>query len=110
MDRAKLIKEYLPMSETAYYMLLALDEPRHGYGMMRYVEALTKGRIKLGAGTIYGTLTRMEGDGLIVCVAEQDRRKIYRITAAGDEVLRAERRRIEELHYNGNAVRGKIDG
>lgn len=110
MDIKKRKAEYLPMSETAYYMLLSLDEPRHGYGLMQYVEALTKGRIKLGAGTVYGTLTRMEGDGLIACVTEQDRRKIYRITPVGDEVLRAERMRIQELYDNGNAVRGKIDG
>ncbi len=108
MDIARLKSEYLPMSETAYYMLLSLGEVRHGYGIMQHVEDLTCGRIRLGAGTVYGTLSRMEKDGLIASVAEVERRKLYRITPAGNELLRAETGRIKELHENGIKVRGDL--
>ena len=105
MGNAKLRMEYLPMSETAYYMLLSLKDVRHGYGIMQHVEELTRGRIRLGAGTVYGTLSRMEKDGLIRAVAEQDRRKLYQITGQGSELLRAELGRIQELYENGRKVR-----
>jgi DNA-binding PadR family transcriptional regulator len=108
MDIPRLKKEYLPMSETAYYMLLSLGEVRHGYGIMQHVEELTAGRIRLGAGTVYGTLSRMEKDGLISAVAEVERRKLYRITGAGNELLKAEAARIQELHENGKRVRGDL--
>lgn len=108
MDIGKLKNEYLPMSETAYYMLLSLSEVRHGYGIMQHVEELTDKRIRLGAGTVYGTLSRMEKDGLIRAMAEQDRRKLYQITPIGVELLKAEAARIRELYENGKKVRGDI--
>ena len=56
---AKSIESYLPLSETALYILMSLNVPRHGYGIIKYVEHLTKGRIKLGSGTVYTTLGKM---------------------------------------------------
>jgi DNA-binding PadR family transcriptional regulator len=100
MEIGRLKKEYLPMTETAFYMLLSLSETRHGYGIMQHVEELTAGRIRLGAGTVYGTLSRMEKDGLIGAVQEVERRKLYRITPLGNELLKAEAGRIKELHEN----------
>lgn len=108
MDITKLKKEYLPMSETAFYMLLSLGETRHGYGIMQHVEELTNRRIKLGAGTVYGTLSRMEKDGLIRAVAEVERRKLYQITPMGVELLKAEAGRIRELYENGRKVRSDL--
>ena len=108
MDIARLKNEYLPMSETAFYMLLSLNEVRHGYGIMQHVEELTGRRIRLGAGTVYGTLSRMEKDGLIRAVAEVERRKLYQITPAGVELLKAEASRIRELYENGRKVRSDI--
>lgn len=64
-DREKLLKSFLPMTETAFYILLSLSEPRHGYAITKFVSDLTEGRIKLGSGTIYGTLTKMQKEGLI---------------------------------------------
>lgn len=106
----QLKKEYLPMSETAFYMLLSLSEARHGYGIMQHVEELTGGRVRLGAGTVYGTLQRMEKDGLIGAVAEMERRKLYGITPAGNELLKAEAARIRELYENVKRVRRDIYG
>jgi DNA-binding PadR family transcriptional regulator len=108
MDNSRLKTEYLPMSETAFYMLLSLGETRHGYGIMQQVEELTNKRIRLGAGTVYGTLSRMEKDGLIQCVAEQDRRKLFHITPSGEDLLKAEAARIKELYENGRKVRRDI--
>lgn len=106
MDDERLKKEYLPMTETAYYILLSLNEQRHGYGIMQHVEKITNGRIKLGAGTMYGTLSKMEKDTLISPVAEQDRRKIYKLNNRGSRLLELEIARLEELLQNGKAEMG----
>ena len=98
----KIKKLYMPMSETMYYILLALVEPRHGYGTMQYVEEITNERIILGAGTIYNSLAKLKKDALIELLAESDRRKIYMITDVGLELLQAEVTRQEELVQNGH--------
>jgi DNA-binding PadR family transcriptional regulator len=98
------LKRYLPMSETMFYILLSLREARHGYGIMQHVKELTRGRIVLGAGTVYSSLDKLAGDGLITPVAEEDRRKIYVITPNGRSVLRAEAARIAELHQNSEGL------
>lgn len=106
----QLYANYLPMSETAYYILLSLMEVRHGYGIMQDVGELTDGRIQLGAGTVYGSLSRMEKDGLITVVLEENRRKSYLITDNGKRVLKQEIIRIKELYHNTSKVEGKLDG
>lgn len=90
------------MTETAYYILLALKEERHGYGILGHVEKITNGRVILGAGTIYGTLSKMEKDLLITTVSEYDRRKTYVITDMGFEILSIEIARLKELVKNGS--------
>ena len=62
---AKKIEAYTPLSETAYYILLSLNEPRHGYGIIKYVEELTNQRIILGSGTVYTTLGKMSKNNFI---------------------------------------------
>ena len=91
-------KKLLPMSETMYYILYSLQEERHGYGIMQYVKDLTGGRVVLGAGTIYQSLSKLEHDGLAAPAQETGRRKEYRITDTGREILRLESRRICELY------------
>lgn len=88
------------MTETAFYILLSLVSPKHGYAIIDHVEKLTKKRISLGPGTIYGTLSKMKKDGLIENVKEESNRKIYRITSVGKEILDNEKARIEELYFN----------
>ena len=95
-------KAYVPMTETMYYILLALVEPRHGYGIMQHVDEITGERIHLGAGTIYNSLAKLEKDALIELIAETERRKIYLITDVGLELLKAEVSRQEELIENGH--------
>lgn len=104
--REELKKSYLPMSETGYYILLSLKEPRHGYGIILYVKEITKSRITLGAGTIYGTLTKFEKDKLIVPTGEEDRRKLYQLTETGFWLLEQELNRIDELYASGHSILG----
>jgi len=99
--KQRLIDKYLPMTETAYYILLALSNPLHGYGIILEVERMTNQRIRIGAGTIYGTLTKMETDLLIMPIKEEDRRKIYLQTDLGKELLNLEINRLKELYENG---------
>ena len=91
-------KVYVPMTETAFYILLSLKKPNHGYGIIQTVEVRTEGAIRLTPGTMYGSLSKMEKDGLIKFVREEEKRKIYQITELGSEVLQIELKRIERLY------------
>ena len=96
----KRITSYLPMTETAYYILLSLGEPRHGYGIIKFVEELTKGRIKLGSGTVYGTLGKMSKDGIISVFEDQNRKTTYEITDSGKKLLQIEMERIKNVYQD----------
>lgn len=98
-------KRYLPMTETMCYILLSLQQERHGYGIMQHVQQLTAGRITLGAGTIYQSLAKLESDGLIRCVKEEDRKKLYQSTPLGVTILSLETARIRQLYNNLEAIR-----
>lgn len=98
MDIKKVMKAYMPMTETAFYILLSLSEPLHGYGIAKFVKALTKERIILGSGTIYGTLTKMQKDGIIAVYDDSDKKILYEITAMGKELINAEIARIKLLY------------
>lgn len=91
-------KVYVPMTETAFFILLCLRKPNHGYGIVQMVEKLTEGGIRLTPGTMYGSLSKMEKDKVIRFVREEDKRKIYQITDLGLEVLQIELQRIERLY------------
>ena len=108
MNEQALKKRYLPMSETAYYILLSLTSEQHGYGIMQNVEQITEGRIRLGAGTLYGTLQKLEKEKLIEASREEDRRKFYKLTQTGVTLLRYELQRLSELVENGNRIVGVI--
>lgn len=88
------------MTETGFYILLCLQQPNHGYGVVQKVKDITNGEIILPPGTMYGSLSKMEKDGLIAFQREEDKRKIYQITQLGSEVLEIETKRIERLYRN----------
>ncbi len=100
------ITKYLPLSESTAYILLALAEPLHGYGVMQMVEQISQETVKLGPGTLYGAFTTLEGEGLIVKVGEADRRKTYALTDKGKSVLKEHIRRSEILVKNGAITQG----
>lgn len=93
-------KVYVPMTETAFYILLCLREEMHGYGIVQKVASLTQDEITLSPGTMYGSLSKMEKDGVIRFVREEEKRKIYIITELGRQVLELEMNRIERLYRN----------
>ena len=72
---AHIKKVYVPMTETGFYILLCLRTPNHGYGIVQKVKELTEDEVVLGPGTMYGSLSKMEKDGLIEFVREEEKRK-----------------------------------
>lgn len=97
---SKLKRVYVPMSETAFYILFCLQEPQHGYGIGQEVKEMTKCEVSISPGTMYGTLSKMEKDGLINFVREVEKRKIYEITELGREILTIEMNRIKRIYIN----------
>lgn len=87
----------LPLSETMHYILLALREPLHGYAIMRKIERMSKGEVILAAGTLYGAIDNLNKHGWIEPVEETGRRKVYRITTKGIEVLTIEKKRLQHI-------------
>ena len=101
---AHIKKVYVPMTETSFYILLCLRIPNHGYGIVQKVKELTDNEVVLGPGTMYGSLSKMEKDGLIHFIREEDKRKSYEITELGTEVLELELKRIRRLYRNAQEV------
>ncbi|MBR4038245.1 MAG: helix-turn-helix transcriptional regulator [Tidjanibacter sp.] len=93
------------LTESIYYILLALQEPMHGYGIMQRVSSMSNGRLTLSAGTLYGAISNLLDKGWIASSGESSeadgRRKVYQITSLGKEVLLAEYNRLQELVGNG---------
>ena len=100
----KLRRIYVPMTESGFYILYCLQQPQHGYGISQQVREMMGGEVVIGAGTMYGSLSKMEKDGLIAFVAEEEKRRLYQITALGQEILDTELRRIERLYKNSKGV------
>ncbi|AMC92530.1 PadR family transcriptional regulator [Erysipelothrix larvae] len=98
----------IALTEAVYYILLSLFSPLHGYGIMQKVEELSKGRVKLAAGTLYGALNTLQDKGWINALEgeKSSRKKEYEITAAGTEVLKQEIKRLRELLENGETMVG----
>ena len=96
----KLRRVYVPMTETGFYILFCLQKERHGYSITQKVKELTDGRLSISPGTMYGTLSKMEKDGLIAFVREEEKRKLYQITDLGQKILNLEIQRIERLYRN----------
>jgi DNA-binding PadR family transcriptional regulator len=96
--------EALPLSETTFLILVSLNGgPKHGYAIMKEVEELSQGRVRLSTGTLYGAIKRMLADTWIRRVEEtaqtQDRRerKSYALSERGGRILEAELQRLRKL-------------
>lgn len=94
------------LTEAVYYILLSLTTPLHGYGIMQRTSELSRGRLVISAGTLYGAINTLLERGWIkqLFTAEDSRRKEYFITEDGKAVLRAELERLCELVVNGNKI------
>ncbi|MCI9074617.1 MAG: PadR family transcriptional regulator [Dorea sp.] len=91
---------YIPMTETGFYILYCLQQSQHGYGISQQVKDLTAGEVIISPGTMYGTLSKMERDGLISFIREEEKRKLYCMTELGRQILDIEIKRIERLYKN----------
>ncbi len=100
--------ESIALTEATYYILLALCSPQHGYGIMQAAEALSNGRVRLAAGTLYGALGALTDKGWITMLPVEDgsRKKNYTITPEGRKVLESELARLRELVANGETILG----
>jgi DNA-binding PadR family transcriptional regulator len=102
----------LPLTEATYYVLVSLVEPRHGYGIMQNVAALTGGAVRIGPGTLYGALTNLLKQGLIERAgdeeAEGERRKVYGLTELGRAVVLLECERLETMARIGQHAADRI--
>jgi DNA-binding PadR family transcriptional regulator len=95
----------LPLPTAVFHILVALaDRDRHGYSIMQDVAARTNGKVRLSAGTIYSSIHRMLEKGLVEELRESpepdcrdERRRYYRLTAAGRQVAMAEARRLTDM-------------
>ena len=97
-------KKHSPLTETSYYILIALVEPLHGYGVISKVDGMTHGRVKLAAGTLYGAFTTLLNNGLIKRIGEDPdnpRRIIYQITALGEHLIDLEIKRLKAMVDDG---------
>ena len=98
-------EELLPLTPAVFHILLALaDGERHGYAIIKEVEALTEGRMRLGPGTLYGSVKRMLEEGFIEESDERpdpalddERRRYYRLTEFGRRVAVAEATRLQRV-------------
>lgn len=98
-------KKNTPLTPAVFHILLALStQERHGYGIMKQVEADSQGKVKMGPGTLYGSIGRMleaelirESDQKIDPDMDDERRIYYKITGLGKEALAAELERYREI-------------
>jgi DNA-binding PadR family transcriptional regulator len=99
-------QDYLPLSETSFFILLSLaTSPKHGYGIIKEVEAMSEQRVILATGTLYSALRRMLEDGWIDRVKDIPsddnlrERKLYQLTELGQRILEAESVRVQKLSH-----------
>ena len=98
--------EHIALTEAVYYILLSLDQPLHGYGIMQNTETLSGGRVKLAPGTLYGALNSLLEKGWIIALPgeKSSRKKEYQITEKGKAIISDEILRLEELLKNGKEI------
>lgn len=98
------ISSQQPLTPAVFYILMALaDGEKHGYSIMKDVETQTDGKLKMGPGTLYGSIKRMLAAGFIEEADERpdpalddERRRYYRLSSMGQKVLNAESQRLEQ--------------
>ena len=92
--------KHLPLTETTYYILLALLEPGHGYVIMQRVEDLSDDDVRIAAGTMYRAIENLLKLKWIKSIPSNDkRRKVYALTDKGQEILQLETGRLRKLEH-----------
>lgn len=96
--------ESIALTEAVFYILLSLDTPMHGYGIMQNTERLSGGRVHLAAGTLYGALNTLLEKHWIQALPGTGRKKEYLLTDVGRQMVLAELDRLRELLTNGERI------
>src|SRR5258708_38332706 len=104
-EKAQAPEAMLPLTPAVFHILLALaDGEKHGYGIMKEIAQRTEGSMRMGPGTLYGSIGRMLESGLIEMSEERpdtdlddERRRYYRLTTFGLRVTQAESQRLAQL-------------
>lgn len=92
-------KEFETLTPQMFYILLVLSQPMHGYDIMQEVSRITNNEIQIGAGTLYTLLPRFEKEYYIELVKEENKRKVYQLTALGKKKLLKEKERmLKQIH------------
>lgn len=96
------------LTEAVFYILLSLYSPMHGYGIMQNVKGLSRDRVNLGPGTLYGAINTLLEKNWIQSIEgeKESRKKEYQITSLGKTVVQYEIERLEELLTNGKEIAG----
>lgn len=104
--------DFLPLSQATFYILLSLRETRHGYSIMQDVETVSSGLVKIGPGTLYGALGKLEKQGVIeqIRIDEDARRKYYALTVLGRQVVKLEFERMQTLIENSKRFIDEMEG
>ena len=98
------------LTEAVYYILLALHEPTHGYGIMKYIRNLTNDRVIIGSGTLYGAINKLIKNGWIKIDDNYNNdKKCYLITDDGKEIVVNEVARLKSLTSHGESIIGGND-
>ena len=104
-EREQRPQDFLPLPSASFHVLLVLAEgEKHGYGIMREIEQISDGTVRMGPGTLYGTIKRLLETGLLDESGERpdpalddQRRRYYRITGLGERVAAAEVHRLSTM-------------
>lgn len=99
------IMKYSPLTEATFYILLSLEKPIHGYGIIKKVESMTNGRLNLVAGTLYGVISKLLKADLIELLSEEKlnkNKKMYISTESGKQLIRYEIKRLKEMIKNSS--------
>jgi DNA-binding PadR family transcriptional regulator len=96
------------LTEAVFYILLTLHKPMHGYGIMQFVRDVSKDRVNLGPGTLYGAINTLLQKGWIqaICSDADSRKKEYLITSTGRKAVQDELQRLDELLETGRRLAG----
>ena len=97
------------LTEVTFFILLSVFEPKHGYAIMQFIEEKTKGRLVLGAGSLYGAINTLTEKGWIEPYGEGGRTKEYKITAEGRQIAEKELARLKELTTTAAEIIGGGD-
>jgi DNA-binding PadR family transcriptional regulator len=110
-------QDYMPLTETSFFIVLSLaNSPKHGYGIIKEVEAISDGRVLLAAGTLYSALRRMLEDGWIERLEDDQsnvdsrERKLYSLTDLGRNIFELETKRFGLVLLTQRLTQGNADG